>query len=182
MIRKEYLVVVTAAAVSYDQKTRARNDMADNIYCQPFKDNETNPTQQVKAKLPDRIEREGRIPIKIIKYPVDFRNVFTDMDIIPKLWNRDRGVYDPDSKEGDQIYIDAILHLGMNFSDIWRVEERAHRDGYDWVGDDGVPLPKHNGGEGGRFEGLPEVLRTMFDVDDIVRRLHEELPVCIDFL
>jgi len=157
MIREnEYTVVVTAAA--------------------PFKDNETNPTQDVKAKLPDRIEREGRKSINVIKYPVDFRNVITDMDTIPKLWNREKRVYDPDCAEDEKIYIDAILHLGMNFADYWQVEKIARRDGYDWVGDDGVPLPKYNGGKGERWEGLPEELRPMFDVDKIVNRLQKELP------
>ncbi|KAI0139028.1 hypothetical protein F4776DRAFT_617775 [Hypoxylon sp. NC0597] len=153
---KEYQVVVTA--------------------CAPFKENEKNPTQDVKLKLPDRIEREGHIPINIIKYPVDFRNVITDMDIIPELWSGKKKVYDPGCKQGQKLYIDAMLHLGMNFSDVWQVEKRARRDGYDWVGDDGVPLPKHNGEKGRRWEGLPEVLVPVFDVDHVVRRLHEELP------
>ncbi|KAL2677355.1 hypothetical protein Neosp_011124 [[Neocosmospora] mangrovei] len=48
-------------------------------------ENEKNPRQDVKLALPDRIEREGRVPIKIIKYHTDFRNVITDMDIIPQL-------------------------------------------------------------------------------------------------
>ncbi|KAI8656998.1 hypothetical protein NCS56_01305500 [Fusarium sp. Ph1] len=154
---KEYKVVVTA--------------------CAPFKENEKNPTQDVKLALPDRIEREGRVPIKIIKYHTDFRNVITDMDIIPQLWNEDKRVYEPDAKEGKKIHIDAMLHLGMNFADYWQVEKRARRDGYDWTGDDGVPLPSHNGDKGGRWEGLPDQLRPVFDVDGIVDRLHQELPV-----
>ncbi|KAI1099414.1 hypothetical protein F4804DRAFT_321877 [Jackrogersella minutella] len=153
---KEYKVVVTA--------------------CAPFKENERNPTQDVKLKLPDRIEREGRIPIKIIKYPVDFRNVIKDMDLIPKLWSGDKRVYEPNCKKGQKIYIDAMLHMGMNFSDVWQVEKRARRDGYDWVGDDGVRLPKYNGKKGGRWDGLPEVLRPVFDVEHIATRLHEDLP------
>ncbi|KAI0115620.1 hypothetical protein GGR51DRAFT_503591 [Nemania sp. FL0031] len=154
--QKEYTVVVTAAA--------------------PFKDNKENPTQNVKLKIPDRIEREGRIPINVIKYHFDFRNVITDMDIIPTLWNREKKVYDESAEDGDKIYVDAMLHMGMNFSDIWRIESRARRDGYEWVGDDGVPLPKYNGGEGGRFEGLPEVLKPMFNIDDMEKRVQEELP------
>ncbi|KAI1410377.1 hypothetical protein F5Y13DRAFT_192239 [Hypoxylon sp. FL1857] len=157
MIReKEYNVVVTA--------------------CAPFKENEQNPTQNVKLTLPDRIEREGRIPIRIIKYPVDFRNVITDMDIIPELWSGEKKVYEPGCKQGQKLHIDAMLHLGMNFADVWQIEKIARRDGYDWVGDDGVRLPKHNGGKGRRWEGLPEVLTPVFDVDDIARRLKEELP------
>ncbi|KAI0888149.1 uncharacterized protein GGS22DRAFT_155178 [Annulohypoxylon maeteangense] len=157
MIReKEYHVVVTA--------------------CAPFKENETNPTQDVKLKLPDRIEREGRIPIRIIKYPTDFRNVLKDMNIIPELWNGEKSVYEPGSKQHQGIHIDAMLHLGMNFSDVWQVETRARRDGYDWVGDDGLPLPKYNGGEGGRWEGLPRVLEPYFNVEEITKRLHKELP------
>ncbi|KAI0377691.1 hypothetical protein F5Y04DRAFT_263478 [Hypomontagnella monticulosa] len=145
--------------------------------CAPFKENETNPSQNVKLKLPDRIEREGRVPIKIIKYPIDFRNVITDMDIIPKLWNGEKRVYEPHCKQGQKIHIDAMLHLGMSFIDHWEVEERARRDGYDWVGDDGVPLPKENGRKGGRWEGLPEVLKPCFDIDYIMQRLHRELPI-----
>lgn len=101
------------------------------------------------------------------------------MDIIPTLWNGDKRVYDPDATESENIYIDAALHMGMNFSDYWAVETRARRDGYDWVGDDGVPLPKYNGGEGKRWEGLPEVLTPVFDTDTILQRLHQELPVRI---
>jgi hypothetical protein len=40
------------------------------------------------------------------------------------------------------MHIDAILHLGMNFEDFWEVEKNARRDGYDWVGDDGLALPR----------------------------------------
>lgn len=99
------------------------------------------------------------------------------MDIIPTLWNGNKRVYDPDAKEGESIYIDAMLHMGMDFSDNWFVESRARRDGYDWVGDDGVPLPKHNGGQEGRWKGLPEVLTPVFDIDSVIQRLHQELPV-----
>lgn len=99
------------------------------------------------------------------------------MDIIPTLWNGDRRVYEPDCDEGQRIHIDAILHLGMNFSNFWRVEKRARRDGYEWVGDDGLPLPKHNGGKGEMWEGLPEDLTPVFDVDKIAQKLHEQLPV-----
>ncbi|KAK7990148.1 hypothetical protein PG989_010463 [Apiospora arundinis] len=153
---KEYQVVVTAAA--------------------PFHEHERNPTQDVKLALPDKIEREGRIPIKVIKFHTDFRNVITDMDIIPTLWNGKKEVYEPGCEEGETIHVDAVLHLGMNFSDSWALEKRARRDGYDWVGDDGVPLPKHNGGKGGRWEGLPEELEPVFDVDRIVDGLHRVLP------
>ncbi|RSL69650.1 hypothetical protein CEP54_002130 [Fusarium duplospermum] len=73
--------------------------------------------QDVKLALPDRIEREGSVPIKIIKYHAEFRNVITDMYIIPQLWNDDKRVHEPDAKGGKKIHIDAMLHLGMNFAD-----------------------------------------------------------------
>ncbi|KAI1439470.1 hypothetical protein F5Y02DRAFT_425720 [Annulohypoxylon stygium] len=155
LIEKEYNVVVTA--------------------CAPFKENERNPTQDVKLKLPDRIDREGRIPIRVIKYPTDFRNVITDMDIIPKLWSGKKSVYEPHCKHDKKIRIDAMLHMGMSFYEEWQVETRARRDGYDWVGDDGVPLPKH-GGKNGRWEGLPKVLEPFFNVERIVQQLHREQP------
>lgn len=157
MIReKEYKVVVTAAA--------------------PFKENETNPSQEVKNSIPSVIDREGKAPIRIIKYPVDFRNVLSDMDLIPPLWSGAKRVYDPGCEEGQEMYIDAMLHLGMNFSETWTVEKRARRDGYDWTGDDKKPLPKHNGGRGARWEGLPEDLKPVFDVDSIAKHLSEQLP------
>ena len=131
----------------------------------------------MKLTLPDRIERKNRIPIRIIKYHTDFRNVITDMDLIPPLWSGKKSVYEPDCGQGKKIHIDAMLHLGMNFSDTWEVETRARRDGYDWVGDDGVPLPKHNGGKGERWEGLPEVLKPVFNVDHIVEGLQTMMPV-----
>ncbi|KAM5350377.1 hypothetical protein ACJ41O_006882 [Fusarium nematophilum] len=90
---KEYKVVITA--------------------CAPFKENEKNLTQDVKVALPDRIERGGRIPIRIIKFHTHFRNVITDMDMIQQLWNEDKRVYDPDSKEGKKIHVAETLMLGI---------------------------------------------------------------------
>jgi hypothetical protein len=34
-----------------------------------------------------------------------------------------------------------------------------------------------NGGKGGRWEGLPDQLTPMFDLDKMVHRLRKELPV-----
>lgn len=99
------------------------------------------------------------------------------MDIIPTMWSGNRQVYEPGCPEEQKIRVDAMLHLGMNFQSTWAVEKRARRDGYDWVGDDGVPLPKHNGGKGQRWEGLPDVLKPAFDVDKIVGGLQAVLPV-----
>jgi len=64
------------------------------------------------------IERHGLPPIRIIKYPRNFRNSYADIDIIRKLWNRDKRVYDPDAKEGENIYVDAMLHLGRDISSV----------------------------------------------------------------
>ena len=131
----------------------------------------------MKLKIPDRLEREGRPTINVIKFPFDFRNFITDMDIIPKLWNHEKKVYDEDCEQDEKIYIDAILHMGITSNGQWQVEKRARRDGYDWVGDDDKPLPKHNGGKGGRWEGLPEILTPAFNVDKIVEQLEKNLPV-----
>lgn len=98
------------------------------------------------------------------------------MDIIPKLWSGKKSVYEPHCKHDKKIRIDAMLHMGMSFYEEWQVETRARRDGYDWVGDDGVPLPKH-GGKNGRWEGLPKVLEPFFNVERIVQQLHREQPV-----
>ena len=134
-------------------------------------------TQDVKLKIPDLIKCEGHSAINVIKYPFDFRNVITDMDIIPKLWNQEKKVYDEDCEKDEKIYIDAILHMGIMFGDHWQVEKRARRDGYDWVGDDDKALPKHNGGKGERWEGLPEVLTPTFNVDKIVEKIKKNFPV-----
>ncbi|KAH8660513.1 hypothetical protein BX600DRAFT_523505 [Xylariales sp. PMI_506] len=142
----------------------------------PFSKNKHNPTQDVKRQLPDRIELPGRAPIRILKVLPDFRNYITDMDIVPKLWSGQQKVYNPDCEDGEPIHVDAMVHMGMNGADFWTIEKLARRDGYNWVGDDGVPLPKHNGGEGERWEGLPEVLETSFNVDNIVERIREDLP------
>lgn len=96
-------------------------------------------------------------------------------------------MYEPERTDGERIHIDAILHLGMNFQQFWEVEERARRDGYEWVGDDGLPLPNYNGKTGARWEGMPEELRPIFDVGQIVRQAQEEVPVrvsgvCFGFL
>ena len=90
------------------------------------------------------------MPIRVTKYPVNFRNVLANMGIILTLWSGDRRVYDPDCKEGQKIYINAVLHLVMNVEDFWEVVRVAYRDGYAWVGNDGVVLPKHNGEKGRR--------------------------------
>ncbi|KAL8658194.1 MAG: hypothetical protein Q9226_001192 [Calogaya cf. arnoldii] len=142
----------------------------------PFKDNERNATQDVKAKIPDLIERKGKSPIKIINFPYNFRNVITDMDIIPTLWNQEMKVYDGDCNEGERIYVDAMLHMGITSGGDWQVEKVAHRDGYDWVGDDEKALPEHNGGKGERREGLPEILTPVYDVEKIVERIKKDLP------
>ena len=70
-----------------------------------------------------------------------------------------------------------MLHLGMSSSDYWRIEKIARRDGYDWVGDDGIALPKHNGGKGETWEGLPEELMPVFDVEGVAQQLHDQLSV-----
>jgi hypothetical protein len=131
----------------------------------------------VKLELPDWIERAGKAPIRVVKFAFDFRNVLTDMNIIPELWSQRKKVYDDACGEDDKIYVDAMLHMGIAFGGKWQVETRARRDGYDWVGDDDKPLPKHNGGKGERWEGLPEVLTPAFDVDKIVDKLREDFPV-----
>ncbi|KAF2116369.1 hypothetical protein BDV96DRAFT_686741 [Lophiotrema nucula] len=156
-VEKEYTVVVTGAT--------------------GFKGHEKNPTQNVKQKLPDTIKRDGKSTINIIKYPFDFRNVLEDEDRIPPMWNQSKKVYDPDCDEDEKIYIDAMIHLGMApDEDTWRIEKRARRDGYDWVGDDDIRLPKHNGGKDGMFEGLPEVLTPDYDVDEVAKQVKEDLP------
>ena len=122
-------------------------------------------TQEVKLKIPDLIKREGHSPINVIKYPFDFRNVITDMNIGPKLWNQEKKVYDEDYKKDEKIYIDAILHMGITFGDHWQVEKRARRDGYDWVGDDdklclSTTVERVRGGKGSRKSSLLHLMWT----------------------
>ena len=68
--------------------------------------------------------------------------------------------------------------MGITSGVNWQVEKVAHRDGYDWVGDDEKALPKHNGGKGERWEGLSEILTPVYDVEKVVERIKEDLPVC----
>ncbi|XMA15354.1 hypothetical protein WAI453_008145 [Rhynchosporium graminicola] len=75
----------------------------------------------------------GWIPIEITKIPRDFRNVVTDMDIVPKS------------------EIDAILHLGKQLCrQTAALKKRLAETDIDRIGDDGVILPKYNGKKGGR--------------------------------
>lgn len=121
----------------------------------------------VKDRLPDTIECEGQPTIRIIKHPT-LSNALVDMDKITELWNSDQYPHDR---------IDAMLHLGINSSAVWELETRARRDGYSWVGDDGLPLPKHNGEFGARFDGQPEELRPMYDVESLIEEIRSNFPV-----
>ena len=132
----------------------------------------------VRDGLPELIEREGFLPIKVVKYPFDFRNVFKDMERIPKLWSRKLNVYDLDASEQDTTYVDGMIHMGMQPEESsWLIEIQARRDGYQWVGDDGKPIPPRNGGPGDMFEGLPDVLKPMYDVEGIGKILKKKHPV-----
>jgi pyroglutamyl-peptidase len=104
------------------------------------------------------------------------------MDLVPELWSGKKNLLlDTESSSSDDdaqgtVRIDAMLHMGMNFEDYYQVEPYARRDGFDWVGDDGLPLPKRNGGIGGRWQGLPTMLTPFFDVNEIVARIKDDLP------
>lgn len=133
----------------------------------------------VRDGLPNLIEREGYPPIKVLKYPFDFRNVFVDMERIPTLWDGKLKVYEPDASEDEKVYIDGLIHIGMQPAEShWLIEKRARRDGYKWVGDDGKQIPTENGGSGGMFEGIPEILTPMYDVEGIGKALNKRHPVC----
>lgn len=101
------------------------------------------------------------------------------MEKVTAIWSRDPKAVGADGSQDEDCYVDAMLHLGMNNSTGWQLESRAARDTYSWTGDDGVPLPTDNGGEGGRFEGMPAELWTMFDVPRMADGLAKEYPVSV---
>lgn len=104
------------------------------------------------------------------------------MDRVTELWTGKRALFGPEQHEAgtdgdDTLRIDAMVHVGINISDYWTVEAVAKRDGYDWVGCDGNALPARNGEVGGRWYGLPICLMPTFDVDAVVKKVGEEVPV-----
>ena len=90
-------------------------------------------------------------------------------ELVPKLW------------EGRKI--DYAIHIGMaSGRKFYSVERRGHRDGYgmrdvdnEFLGDD---ERRKEEGENWIWDGLPEELLTVADIDDVWRRWRIALPVC----
>jgi len=45
------------------------------------------------------------------------------------------------------------------------------------MGDDGARLPEYNGGKGGRWEGCPPELHSIFDTNRLLADIKEYVPV-----
>jgi len=127
---RRYTVAVTACTVS--RATLWVCDRA-NIDNKPYGEGITNPSEAVVDRLPGLLCRDGRPTIHVIKYPYHFRNVITDMEMIPPLWDGQLKVYWPQTPDLDDVNvrIDAMIHTGMaDERQYWSIESMARRDGY----------------------------------------------------
>lgn len=52
----------------------------------------------------------------------------------------------------------------------------ARRDGYKWTGEDGIPIPEKNGEKGDMFEGVPAILKPMYNMEGILKRCLADCP------
>lgn len=172
-MRKSFNVVVTGAAVcknnACDPDTVWKADRV-----QPFKEWSYNTSAMVRDAIPDQITRKGKLPINILKYPHNIGCIYADvLALIPELWSGKRSVYQPHAASEDEIAIDLMIHIGMNSAEEsnYVIEKRARRDGYEQPGEDGQYLPPD------ALKGLPKEIFVGFDVEDIVARVANSLPV-----
>lgn len=128
----------------------------------------------IKDALPDQLVVNDDQIIQIFKYT---ENVVCEydhvLDLIPQVWSGQRHLYKPhrDSQE-TPIQVDLVLHIGMNPDyDGFSLETRARRDGYEQPGQDGRPLPPS------ALKGLPSELHPAFDLDGVLMRMKQRLPV-----
>lgn len=128
----------------------------------------------IKDALPDQLVVNNDHIIQVFKYT---ENVVCEYDhvlhLMPKVWSGQRHLYKPhrDPQE-PPIQVDLVLHIGMNPDyDGFALETRARRDGYEQPGQDGRPLPTST------LKGLPSELHPAFDLDGVLKRVEQRVPV-----
>ncbi|KAI9763734.1 MAG: hypothetical protein M1840_009131 [Geoglossum simile] len=156
----------------------------------PWKPGQINPSFLVCDALPISIDRPGKTPIRIIKYPHPIKTAYrTVQKLVPELWDGRRGSYDPailptpnpvlEASE-DRFSIDIMLHIGMLPPGMlaYSIEKNGGRDGYLHHPDvDGeIPEVDRKGVVIG-WERYPRTLETEFDVTELLKSCRHELPV-----
>ena len=127
----------------------------------------------VRDGLPTLLTRRNKPPITILKYPYDIKCIYDEvLALTPELWSGKRSVYELDSSSQKTVNIDLMLHIGMHpDDDVYFFEKRARRGKYEHAGEDGKLLSRD------ALKGLPDVLFVEFDVENVVARVAESLPV-----
>ncbi|KAK8127092.1 pyroglutamyl-peptidase [Apiospora kogelbergensis] len=146
----------------------------------PFMKYNFNTSQLVRDALPNIITRPDKRDIRILKYARDTHDTYEDVRRVSHdIWDGERPLFLPKPGPGEDerhVEIDAVLHLGMialgGDPTQFRFETIARRDGYELPGDDGT----HVDSDELRRLGLPESLRTSFDVEAAWRRVQQEHP------
>ncbi|KAI2609756.1 peptidase [Hypoxylon fragiforme] len=147
----------------------------------PFKaEYPVNPAWAITESLPDYLPSErtkdpdrGRastLPaVRILKHGPVRVNYEVVRDLVPKLW---------DSAEQK---VDCVIHIGMvGPQQVYSIERRGHRDGYDKKDVDGQLLGdeqrREQEGDQWIWHDVPEELLTDLDIENIYKRWVERTP------
>ncbi|KAJ3496069.1 hypothetical protein NLG97_g2936 [Lecanicillium saksenae] len=144
---------------------------------EPILDFDYNSSRLVLDALPELITREGKKNIRVQKLARDSLDTYTDVRSVSRIvWAGKRKDFLPKPDAGDEdatIDIDFVVHLGMDLrEETFGLETQARRDVYDKPGSDGKYLQTNPFTEG----GLPEVLKTGFDVHAAWEKVHQQFP------
>ncbi|KAL7628218.1 hypothetical protein AAE478_002417 [Parahypoxylon ruwenzoriense] len=147
----------------------------------PFKEQyPMNPAWEITASLPDYLppdrakdparQMPSNTPaVRILKQGPVRVNYEVVRDLVPKLWDN------PERK------VDYIIHIGMaGPQQVYSLERRGHRDGYDKLDVDGQLLGDEQRrrleGDSWIWNDVPEELLTDLDIEKIYKRWVERSP------
>ncbi|KAG4415581.1 hypothetical protein IFR04_011301 [Cadophora malorum] len=138
-----------------------------------FKTFNFNSSLMVRGALPSRIDRAGKPPIVILKYP---EGVLCSYDFVTNMMQKIWGGRAPEE-------ISLALHMGMRDSHpeetTYCLEQLGHKTGYKQPGDDGRQFPEALIEEGGPWHELPDVLYSDFDLQATRSRIANALPALL---
>lgn len=134
----------------------------------------------MRDALPPEITLEGDKTVRILKYPNDRLCSFLDMrQSTVEIWSNDPVVFGMPWLPRRGFHVDLVLHIGKRYSrecSYW-IEDRARRDVYRDLDDEGQYFPEAQLGAGGIWENLPDMLFTDFDVNAALEIITREYPV-----